>query len=348
MALSACGRNDETASARGAPRFGGPLPGLRDLATFPVGACLSTAELADPDYVALVLRQCSQVIPSWQLQMEDVFRVDGNLDFHDADRIAAFAAVNTLQLHATALVWYGETPPALKRLDGEPAAFDLAVRNYIAAAAGRYRSQAVSWDAVNEPVAPDGSGLRDCLYTRNMGGEAYIDRAFAYARAAAPDAVLVLNDFDLERTPVKRAAFLRLAERLLKRGVPLGALGTQCHLDIGVDAALCRPAMRDLASLGLPIRVSELDVSLDAPDTGFMPMARKLELQARLYAETLAAFVELPPHQRLAFATWGLADSKSWLRFQAGGDRTDGPLPFDDALQPKPAFFALAAGLQTG
>ena len=89
-------------------------------------------------------------------------------------------------------------------------------------------------------------------------------------------------------------------------------------------------------------------MSLDAPDAGGMPLERRLELQARLYAETLAAFVELPPHQRLAFATWGLADSKSWLRFQAGGDKADRPLPFDDALQPKPAFFAMAAGLQTG
>ncbi len=179
-----------------------------------------------------------------------------------------------------------------------------------------------------------------------MGAEDYVARAFDYAREADPQAVLVLNEFDLERTPAKRFAFLRLAERLLKRGAPLGALGTQCHLDIGVDPALCRPAMRELASLGLPIRVSELDVSLDAPGAPFMSLERRQDAQARLYAETLGAFLDLPPHQRLAFCTWGLADSKSWLRFQAGGDKMDRPLPFDDALQPKPAFFALADGLQ--
>ena len=350
VALSACSRGGGQASARPSPGetypTAGPAPPLRELAPFPIGACLSTAEMADPDYIALVVRQCSQIVPSWQLQMEDVLRPDGGFDFHDADRIAAFARANALQLHATALVWYAEAPAALKRLDGQPAAFDLAVRNFIAAAAGRYRGQAVSWDTVNEPVEPDGSGLRDCLYSRNQGGEDYIVRAFDHARAAAPDAVLVLNEFDLERTPAKRLAFLRLAERLLRRGVPVGALGTQCHLDIGVDPAVCRPAMRDLASLGLPIRVSELDVSFQAEGAGALSPDRKLAAQARLYAETLAAFLELPPHQRLAFCTWGLADSKSWRRFEAGGDKTDAPLPFDDALRPKPAFFALAEGLQ--
>ncbi len=346
LALSACGRDGGAAAQPSYRRSGSAALGLRERAPFPIGTCLSTAELGDPAYLALVVRQCSQIIPSWQLQMEQVLRPDGGLDFAAADRIASFAGRNGLAFHATALVWYGENPSALKRLDGQPAAFDQAVQTYIAAVCGHYRGQAVSWDTVNEPILPDGSGLRDCLYSRNMGGEDYIARAFDYARAADPQAVLVLNEFDLERTPAKRWAFLRLAERMLKRGVPIGALGTQCHLDIGVDPALCRPAMRELASLGLPIRVSELDVSLDAPGAPLMSLQRREDAQARLYAETLAAFLELAPHQRLAFCTWGLADSKSWLRFQAGGDAGDRPLPFNDALQPKPAFFALADGLQ--
>ena len=202
---------------------------------------------------------------------------------------------------------------------------------------------------MNEAIEPDGSGLRDCLYRRNLGGDDYVRRGFEWAHAADPGAVLVLNDFDLERTPAKRAAFLRLAERLLQQGAPLGALGTQHHLDVGLDPARVRPAMRELASLGLPIRVSELDVSIHAHGAEAMSMDQRLARQARLYAETAQAFMELPAHQRLAFCVWGLDDRRSWLRYQAGGgDADDRPLPFDDDDRPKPAFWALADALQRG
>ncbi len=223
------------------------------------------------------------------------------------------------------------------------------MRNYIQAIAGRYRGQAVSWDVVNEPIRDDGAGLRDCLFSRNLGQEDYIAHAFAWAREADPAAVLVLNDYDLERTPGKRWTFMRLVERLLKRGVPVQALGTQSHLDIGMDPALCRPAMQELATLGLPIRVSELDVSFQAPGREFLSPAKKLGLQARLYAEVAGGFLELPRHQQLAFVVWGLDDKRSWLRYRtSGGDPSDRPCPFDDEERPKPAFFALADAFSRG
>ena len=355
LALSACGRDRGDAQARSYDAPGRRLPtlGLRDMTQVPIGDCISTAELDNADYVALTVRQCSQIIPAWQFQMEATLRPDGGFQFEDADRIAAFARSNALPMHATALVWYAQQPAALKALDGQPQRFALAVRNYIQAIAGRYRGQVASWDVVNESIRDDGSGLRDCLFSRNLGQEDYIVRAFAWAREADPSAVLVLNDYDLERTSKKRWAFMRLVERLLKRDVPVQALGTQSHLDIGMDPALCRPAMRELATLGLPIRVSELDVSFQASGQAsgarFLPLEQKLALQARLYAEVVGGFLELPRHQQMAFAVWGLDDKRSWLRYRpGGGDTTDCPCPFDDDEKPKPAFFALADAFNKG
>ncbi len=351
LALSACGRGRGDAQAQAYDAAGRSMPalGLRDMAQVPIGSCISTAELENADYVALTVHQCCQIVPSWQFQMEATLRPDGGFQFEDADRIAAFAATNALAMHATALVWYTQEPAALKALDGQPDRFALAVRNYIQAMAGRYRGRVASWDVVNESIRDDGSGLRDCLFSRNLGQEDYIDRAFAWARAADPSATLVLNDYDLERTPKKRWAFMRLVERLLKRGVPVQALGTQSHLDIGMDPALCRKAMRELATLGLPIRVSELDCSFQGPGDQSMPRAQKLALQGALYAEVIGGFLELPPHQQLAFTVWGLDDKRSWLRYRpSGGDPADCPCPFDDEERPKPAFFALADALSRG
>ncbi len=79
---------------------------------------------------------------------------------------------------------------------------------------------------VNEPVAEDGNGLRDSLWSRNLGAEDYMVRAFEHAEEADPGAARFINDYNLESNPAKRATFMRLVERLLKRGVRIGGIGT--------------------------------------------------------------------------------------------------------------------------
>jgi endo-1,4-beta-xylanase len=339
LALAGCSR----AEALDPPR--GPPPALRDLAPFPVGTAAASGLFADPAWTALALRQVSQLTPEWEMKMESILRDDGGFDFTHADRIAAFCRTHSLRLFGHTLIWHAQAPPALRRLDGNRAAFELAVRNYIAAVAGHYRGQAVGWDVVNEAVAEDGHGLRDCIYGRNLGPEDYMVLAFQCAREADPQALLLINDYNLE-IPAKRATFLRLVERLLRRGAPVGGIGVQSHLDLANAPGASRTALRELASLGLPIHVSELDVSLHGGgrfDLG--GRGERLARQAQHYGEVMDAFLGLPTTQRFAFTTWGLRDKDSWL---TRPDRPpgDAPLPFDDAGQPKPAFWALAQALE--
>ena len=196
---------------------------------------------------------------------------------------------------------------------------------------------------VNEAVRDDGVGLRECLYSRNMGGEGYVAEAFHLARAADPQALLLINDYNLETTPAKRVAFMRLVERLLAQGAPVGGIGCQTHIDLDVSTGATRRAIADLATLGLPIHVSELDVSLHGrrPSGG----ASRLAAQAARYGEVADAFMALPAHQRFAFTVWGLRDSSSWL---LRNDPRDLPLMFDDAGAAKPAFWAVADRLRQG
>ena len=49
------------------------------------------------------------------------------------------------------------------------------------------------------------------------------------------------------------------------------------------------------------------------------------------------SFAALPAAQRFAFTTWGVRDRDSWRRRE---DPTQDPLLFDDAGEPKPAFWA--------
>ena len=333
FALAACdGR------AQPAPPSG-PAPALKAVAPCPIGAAVRTDAFADPNYVATLTRHFSQLTADWQMKMEVILRRDGSLDFTKPDEIAAFARAHHLRLFGHALVWHEQEPAAFGRLAHDRAAFARAYGDYIRTVAGRYRD-AVGWDVVNEPLSWNGEERTGGIWERVLGPD-YIRIAFEHAREAAPDAVLFINDYNLEIIPHKRAQFLRLVEDLLKQGVPIGGVGTQTHLTVRREPGIMRPALHDLASLGLPVHVSELDVTLDPEETGRWSERDLLDRQARIVEAVAEAFSDLPAKQRFALTTWGVRDRDSWRRHQpTARGRPDAPLLFDDRGEPKPAFWA--------
>lgn len=336
LALSACGRKaaSQTSTIADTP--------LKSIASTPVGACVQRHQLDEPAFAALLARHYAQLTPEWEMKMEYILQDDGRFRFDRPDAIADFARRNGMRLYGTTLVWYAQAMPAFLKLEGQGKPFANAYRNYILAVAGRYRGLASGWDVVNEPVDDNGVDLRPSLWTRNLGVDEHMVMAFHHAKEADPDAVLFINEYHLENNPTKRATFMRLVERLLKAGAPIGGIGTQSHLDLDVSRpGMGRAALRDLASFGLPIHVSELDVSLgEKPNLARLPDL--LNRQADLTRELAQAYMDLPPAQRFAFTVWGVRDSDSWLRGQNGQRPWDQPLPLDPAGRPKPMFQALA------
>ncbi len=315
------------------------LPPLKTVAPLAIGTAVMTGQLADAEFQRLLLTQFSQVTPEYEMKMEAVLKDDGTFDFRAADALAAFCRGHGLRLHGHTLIWYDQAPPAFRRIGGQGGVFANAYRNYILAVAGRYRGQCSGWDVVNEPVAEEGNGYRDCLWSKNLGMVDYVATAFRHAREADPQATLFLNDYNLESKPAKRASFLRLAETVLRSGAPLGGLGAQTHLDVDVAPGAVRACIRDLAQLGLPIHLSELDCSTRVRGGSD---AQRAERQARLYGEAAEAMAALPASQRYALTLWGIRDQDSWLRRPPReGDGSDKPLAFDDLGRPKPAAAAI-------
>jgi len=338
LALAACGRP----AARTPPAE--PARPLKDLVPAPFGATGTTSQIDDPAWVEATLRHCSQLTPEWEQKMERTLGPGFAHDFSASDRVVAFARDHGLRVHGHTVIWYSQ--------GGEVFADDLPrdrfvaeYDRYIAALVGRYRGRMAGWDVVNEPVAEDGNGLRDCHWSRALGMDGYIVRAFEQARAADPDAVLFLNEYNLENIPRKGATFLRLVERLLTLGAPIGGIGTQSHLNIEIPAGRITAFMRDAASLGLPIHVSELDFPMQR-DGGHLPdlrsTAERRTQQVARVGELAEAFAALPERQRYAFTTWGLRDIDTWLVRPEGKNRPDeSALLLDAEGRPNPAYQAL-------
>jgi len=337
LALAACGPK-----AQGQP-VPADLPPLKTIAPFRVGTCLQALHLDDPALAALLVREVSQLTPEWEMKMEYIVQPDGSFRFDAPDRIAAFARANGMGLLGHTLIWYAQVPEAFQRLDESRIGFADAYRNYILAVAGRYRGQVVGWDVVNEAVAEDGNGWRRSLWAERLGDFEHIALAYRTAREADPQATLLLNDYNLEYYPRKRATFLKLAERLLASGAPVTGLGTQMHVAADIAPGEITRMIRELASLGLPIHVSELDVSLTRAENKFLSRAELERRQAAVYAETAEAFMALPERQRFAFTLWGLRDKDSWLKKE---NAADAPAPFDGAGRPKAGAAALAGAFR--
>jgi hypothetical protein len=190
---------------------------------------------------------------------------------------------------------------------------------------------------LDEGIPQDGT-LRQSLFLRKLG-PGYIARAFAAARAADPDAVLLLNDYGTEDLNPKSDAQLALVADLLRQGVPIDGVGFQMHVN-GAGPPAGWNVAANLArhtALGLTVEISEMDVRVAAyPGTFDERMAQ----QARVYHELVGACISTPACTTVTF--WGFTDAHSWVDSFFG---EDDPLLFDANYALKPAFHEVQAAL---
>jgi endo-1,4-beta-xylanase len=218
----------------------------------------------------------------------------------------------------------------------------------------RYRGRVAGWIVVNEAIdAHEADGLRTDVPWYETIGPSYVAEAFETAAAADPDALLILNEFGFETDDEfdaaadKREKALLVIDNLLDAGVPVHAFGVQAHLQADdfanrFDVDAYQAFLAEVASRDLKILVTELDVIDDGLPADVAERDRAI---ADIYQRYVDAVLAEPAVGTLI--TFGLTDRYTWL--QEDYPREDGearrPLPFDDALQPKPAYSALHGAL---
>ncbi|MDX2237286.1 MAG: endo-1,4-beta-xylanase [Hyphomonadaceae bacterium] len=323
---------------------------------FTIGAAIDAAMTRDPKMAALIARHYSSVTATNAMKAYAIAQGEGRYDFTDADAIVAFAQAHAIAIRGHALVWHwnagGQNAAPDWFFEGGREATRRRLETYIAAVVTHFRGKVFCWDVVNEAA----SDTQDETYRKSRWFEAlgpdYIEIAFRAARAADPDTLLFLNDYDTER-PAKLANLLAIVDALKAKGVPIDGIGHQLHMNYrdGIDGV--RAALEATSARGLINHVTELDISIYADPPSCYSSARtgceadfgaaippeRLAAQARLYAALFAEFARHPTLKSVT--TWGVTDADSWLDgFPIA--RTNAPLLFDRAGAPKPAFDAVA------
>jgi endo-1,4-beta-xylanase len=307
----------------------------------------------DADYAKHFAAECNLLVPENVLKMGPVHPEPERYNFEPGDYMMEFCQKHDLRMRGHTLVWHSQGWPWLKTTVNATNARKY-LEEHIRTVAGHYKGRMHSWDVVNEAVEiADGreDGLRKTAWLEFLGPE-YLDIAFHAAHAADPEARLTYNDYGLDYdTPgqeKKREAVLRLLRGLKDRKAPIHALGTQAHLDWkgfqSFKAETLQRFLRDVASLGLEIYITELDVGdRDLPDDE----AERDRGVARVYEEYLTAALEVPAVK--AVLTWGLTDRYTWL---AGRNRRPSGLgarvlPLDRDYRRKPAWQAIARAIES-
>ncbi len=294
-----------------------------------------------------------EIIECALLGGEDAFKWDtlhpgkDVYNFADGDALVKFAQKQKLGVRGHTMLWHKAMPDWLvKSLNSTNAAGLL--QTHIQHVMGHFAGKMLQWDVANEVLEPADKlpgGYRDTPWFRALGPQ-MLDIAFNAAAQADPGALLLLNEYGLEYAwdvhKAKRERVLNLLSELKSRGVPIGGLGMQSHLEAGVpelDQNMLRQFCADVGALGFKIVITEFDVRDNRITGDVNTRDQAVAAHGRAY---LDAVLDAP--NVMGVVSWGLSDKHTWLNhdYPRADKQLQRALPLDDQLQRTPLWYAIA------
>ena len=195
---------------------------------------------------------------------------------------------------------------------------------------GAYRGVIDMWDVINEAVIMPVFNKYDNAITRicrEMGRLRLVKEVFAAAKETNPDAILLINDFNISRS------YELLLEELLEADVPIGAIGIQSHQHQGYwGREKLEDVLARFSRFGLPIHFTENTLVsgdimpahiVDLNDWQVDSWPSTPEGEERQAAEMEELYSILFAHPRVeAITTWDFVDG-GWLKAPSGFVRED-------------------------
>jgi endo-1,4-beta-xylanase len=240
------------------------------------------------------------------------------------------------------------------------AVIDAEMKRYITTTMTRYAGKINAWDVVNEAFLENGAIRRPANYTipaanitnqflysaylgTNYNANNYILKAFQYAKLAAPTALRFINDYNLEESKAKVDSMKALVTYINSQGAYIDGIGTQMHLNLNISQAGIDYCFQTLASTGLKVRISELDIALNSSHAiPFTPTDQQLAAQLAMYQYVIQSYIKnVPAAQRYGVTVWGVSDTDSWLNTNSSPDV---PLLFDKSYVKKAAYAGFKMG----
>ncbi|KAK7053229.1 hypothetical protein VNI00_003854 [Paramarasmius palmivorus] len=308
------------------------------------GSATDNPELSDTAYVNYLsnANMFGQITPGNALKWDATEPSRGNFNFNNADTIVNLAKKNGQILRGSYHI--PQLPSWVSSGNFDSTTLTSILQNHCSTVVGKYKGEICafhypqtldSWDVVNEAFNEDGTFRTFVLY--NTLGKSYIDIALQAARAADPNTKLYINDYNIEGLGAKSTGMYNLVKDLKSRNIPIDGIGMQAHLIVGSVPTTIQQNIEQFTSLGVEVAITELDIRMDLPAT-----QDKLEQQQKDYQAVIGACMAVKGC--VGVTIWDYTDKYSWIPSVFSGQGA--ALPWDENLNPKPAYEGIVAGFQ--
>ncbi|MCL2322008.1 MAG: endo-1,4-beta-xylanase [Oscillospiraceae bacterium] len=196
------------------------------------------------------------------------------------------------------------------------------------------------WDVINEVVIMPVFDKYDNGITRickERGRINLVRDVFQEAKSANPDAVLLINDFEIS------VAYDILIEGLLEVGVPISVIGIQSHMHQGYwGIEKTQEILERFSRFGLPLHFTEntlVSGEIMPPEIGDLN-----DYQVENWPSTEKGLIRQAEEAALHYKTLfshPLVQSITWWSFKDGGWLNAPAGLLDSYSDPKPAYHAL-------
>ncbi len=319
---------------------------LKSKAKFGIGAAVTASALNEAAYSSAVKESFTQLTAEYEMKMGHIWKGSSSYDWSKVDALSDYAKQNNMKIHGHTLLWYRSFPTWFTDAKYDSVTFETMVKEYITATVSRYKGAVASWDVANEIFNNNGTlRVDDAVYATFSDPIGFYGRCFQYAREADPSCKLFYNDYDLALFSGKRYALKLMVERFQKEGYPIDGIGDQSHYTTSTSQATIRTGILDLASTGLLIHISELDIRVNVNKSdSYVFSVDQQQVQADAYQGIVEIFEEIPQEQKFAITTWGITDKITWLT--DWWHPKEYPLLFDANYAKKKAYDGFFLGLK--
>jgi len=184
------------------------------------------------------------------------------------DREYAYAMSNNVIFKQHNFIWGSQQPGWVNSGNAQ-----AAVQAWMNAFCQRYPNTRLI-DVVNEPPPHTTPAYLNGIGGAGTSGYDWIANAFKWARAACPNAILILNDFNNIEFTADNNRTIDIVNRIKSVGAPIDAVGAQAHAAYNLSTATVKGFIDKITQqTGLPVYITEYDINV-ADDTRQMTIMR--------------------------------------------------------------------------